>query len=525
MPRITKGNAREHLAKAIATFTKVTEESVGVVYSWRGQLSVLGSDTYRQHVAEMKEQIWRSLTFERSVVGDSSVVRDDYKEDEMMNLMKQDPHTHNVHALRKILSWGTQKMNRKPRNFWGKSELRPTFWPKEIPFLKQSKNMGRTTLLSVIKSMREYFSPDLSDSFRDRSPIHLSKGDCLDSDLDDENVYNPTDHSPSSPNSNVEISLNTSPEKCPSSPLYLGESIHSTPNTISEQQPDHSPFTSSQSLLDTSVVSMAGLSAAKALIPLNVTFVRILDEKVRDDCLKELSNDKTFLNDVTINAFGVLIKNNYPDIEGFQDTILSKNRQFVRAALNSFQIHHDGKLHWKVSRIDDEGNISVYDSLLIRGLSEELDIQLALLYRSETEDLKVTVQELQQQRGISDCGVFAIAVSIALANGLEPSILRWNQGNMRRHLRNFIISEKLSPLPTISERPCSRIKVNKKLEYTIELWCICRLPEFAFKNMVNCQVCTQWFHKPCVGLQDITQKVSSFICKSCNSKKSLVKRI
>ncbi|KAI6650547.1 hypothetical protein LOD99_7598 [Oopsacas minuta] len=198
---------------------------------------------------------------------------------------------------------------------------------------------------------------------------------------------------------------------------------------------------------------MGGLSAAKALIPLNATFVRILDEKVRDDCRKELSNDKTFLSDVTINAFG--------------------NRQFVRTALNSFQIHHDGKLHWKVSRIDDEGNISVYDSLLIRGLSEELDIQLALLYRSETEDLKVTVQELQQQRGLSDCGVFAIVVSIALANGLGPNILRWNQGNMRRHLRNFIISEKLSPLPTISERLCSRIKINKKLEYTIELWCIC----------------------------------------------------
>ncbi|KAI6648095.1 hypothetical protein LOD99_11904 [Oopsacas minuta] len=155
--------------------------------------------------------------------------------------------------------------------------------------------MGRTTLLSVIKSMREYFSPDLSDSFRGRSPIHLSKEDCLDSDLDDENVYNPTDHSPSSPNSNVEISLNTSPEKCPSSPLYLGESIHSTLNTISEQQPDHSPFTSPQSLLDTSVVSMAGLSAAKALIPLNVTFVRILDEKVRDDCLKEYRMTKPFL--------------------------------------------------------------------------------------------------------------------------------------------------------------------------------------------------------------------------------------
>ena len=35
MPPITKGNAKEHLAGAIATFMKVTGESVGVIFSWR----------------------------------------------------------------------------------------------------------------------------------------------------------------------------------------------------------------------------------------------------------------------------------------------------------------------------------------------------------------------------------------------------------------------------------------------------------------------------------------------------------
>ncbi|KAI6650162.1 hypothetical protein LOD99_6079 [Oopsacas minuta] len=175
----------------------------------------------------------------------------------MMDLMKQDPHTHNVQALRKILSWGTQKMNRKPRNFGGKSELRPIFWPKEIPFLERSKNMGRTTLLSVIKSMRETFL-QIYLIVLETGHLYIIKGRYLDSDLDDENTYNPTYHSPSSAKFDVQISRNTSPEKCPLSPLYLGESIHSNPITISEQQLDHSPFTSPQSLSDTSVVSMAG---------------------------------------------------------------------------------------------------------------------------------------------------------------------------------------------------------------------------------------------------------------------------
>ena len=76
---------------------------------------------------------------------------------------------------------------------------------------------------------------------------------------------------------------------------------------------------------------------------------------------------------------------------------------------------------------------------------EELDIQLALLYRSESEDLKVNVQSMQQQRGVSDCGVFAISCCIAMANGLEPNQLRWRQVNMRSHLRDIIISEKVLP--------------------------------------------------------------------------------
>ena len=147
--------------------------------------------------------------------------------------------------------------------------------------------------------------------------------------------------------------------------------------------------------------------------------------------------------------------------------------------------------------------------------SEQLDIQLALLYCRESGDLKVTVEPLQQQRGVSDCGVFAITVCIALANGLEPDQMIWRQANMRNHLQSLINSEKISPLPTLSNRLASNVRSSTKLVYTIKLWCLCRLPEFAYKNMVMCPSCNTWFHKPCIGLKDTSQKVLSFKCRKC----------
>ena len=107
MPRITKGNAREHLSEAITRFQKVTGESIGVVYSWKGALSVIGNNYFREHISDTKETVWRSLTFERSTLDDSSNILD--KEDEMVHLIQQDLKSLSVQTLRKILSWATQK--------------------------------------------------------------------------------------------------------------------------------------------------------------------------------------------------------------------------------------------------------------------------------------------------------------------------------------------------------------------------------------------------------------------------------
>ena len=63
MPRISITNARQKLAAFLKNFQDVTGESVGVVFKWKGELSVLGTSAYKGHVIANKQAIWRKLAF------------------------------------------------------------------------------------------------------------------------------------------------------------------------------------------------------------------------------------------------------------------------------------------------------------------------------------------------------------------------------------------------------------------------------------------------------------------------------
>ena len=162
------------------------------------------------------------------------------------------------------------------------------------------------------------------------------------------------------------------------------------------------------------------------------------------------------------------------------------------------QIHNDGHLHWVCSHFDEKGRVSLYDSLYM----EDLDTQLALLYRREVNNLTVYVPpNQQQQRGGADCGLFAIATCVSLAMGQDPSTQRWQQNKMRLHLSECFRTETISPFPTLNNKKLkSKITSIREHQFDIELFCYCQLPSFAFRYMVECQQCESWYHKPCVGI-------------------------
>ena len=79
---------------------------------------------------------------------------------------------------------------------------------------------------------------------------------------------------------------------------------------------------------------------------------------------------------------------------------------------------------------------------------------------------------------------------------------------MRDHLSKCFRTEKITPFPIIKNKKLkSKVQTIREYQFEIELFCFCRLPSFAFKFMVECPHCQNWYHKPCVGLANTKSKV------------------
>ena len=107
-----------------------------------------------------------------------------------------------------------------------------------------------------------------------------------------------------------------------------------------------------------------------------------------------------FLNDRHINAAQQLLKEQFPNIDGLQDSLLSQ-LSFNPSVNEGIQIHHTEQCHWVTSI---GGSLSVYDSLY------------SSLTINDKKILNVDVPSAQAQMETVDCGLFAIAFACYLAN-------------------------------------------------------------------------------------------------------------
>ncbi|KAI6648102.1 hypothetical protein LOD99_11911 [Oopsacas minuta] len=206
--------------------------------------------------------------------------------------------------------------------------------------------------------------------------------------------------------------------------IYQESDVDTSDDSFDElfQQPvitSNKPISDPQTPTPTS--SLVTLLGVKPLDPIQIITPPIsLNEK--NLSISELSSRNTFLTGTTINAFCTLLKKNFSHLQGLQDTILSENRQFVKAPRPSIQLHHDGALHWVCSSIDVEGHVTLYDLLSTGRISGELAVQLAFLYGNDADhELKVALAPIQQQRG---GGVLWFICSCSLfdnSNGRRPN--------------------------------------------------------------------------------------------------------
>ena len=137
------------------------------------------------------------------------------------------------------------------------------------------------------------------------------------------------------------------------------------------------------------------------------------------------------LNDLLINIAQEILKKQFPDIRGLNNTLLQKKKSLKRQTdTQKIQIIHSRGDHWIVASTTfaEEGEVKVYDSVY-RTLDQGTKDIISNLFESESHVLAPT----SKQTGGQDCGVYAIAMSTAL-DYENPTVLKFDQPSLRPHL-------------------------------------------------------------------------------------------
>ena len=138
------------------------------------------------------------------------------------------------------------------------------------------------------------------------------------------------------------------------------------------------------------------------------------------------------------------------------------------------------------------GTVRVYDSLN-KKLTKALKNTVADLLHSSTKTIEVEYVNVQYQLGSDDCGLFAIANACELCFGGDPSVVKYIQKDMRKHLLKAFDTLQLMHFPSKMRRVSQQVSHRE----FIDIYCTCRMPNNG-RQMIQCVVCKEWCHVDCV---------------------------
>ena len=240
------------------------------------------------------------------------------------------------------------------------------------------------------------------------------------------------------------------------------------------------------------------------------------------------------LQDSIINAAQGILKKQFPFKGGFQSTLNGQRRRKLFDTLpfdsHSIQILHTGivsiihlctiftlsffilgNYHWICVEVTQK-QVKVMDSL---GESLDLNdhtlIQIASLVRSEMTSITIQKVSTQQQLGVRDCGLFAIAYSLEMCLGSRILHQRFDQNRMRHHLIECLENHHFTPFP----KTTADVSFSHKKTIKVDVYCICRLPDVYDQEMIQCDSCCEWYHKKCIEFHDIGDE---WACLNCDPK-------
>ena len=122
------------------------------------------------------------------------------------------------------------------------------------------------------------------------------------------------------------------------------------------------------------------------------------------------------------------------------------------------------------------------------------------------QGLTLQFQAAQEQRGNSDCGLFALSFARSLCAGEKPRdhICMYSIILLHAHLIECLTKRSISSFPTTYMYMYRRRKAPPPLLHTsAKIFCKCRLPENG--RMIQCDACREWFHSQCVSVPGTIQ--------------------
>ena len=109
------------------------------------------------------------------------------------------------------------------------------------------------------------------------------------------------------------------------------------------------------------------------------------------------------------------------------------------------QIVHIGN-HWLTAEGVSPSLARVYNSMNFT-TSVATQSQIAVIMWCLTDCITLEVQNVQLQKGVTDCGLYAIAYATDLCYGNKPSNLHYHQDKLRVHLVKSL-ETKMTPFPS-----------------------------------------------------------------------------
>ena len=152
--------------------------------------------------------------------------------------------------------------------------------------------------------------------------------------------------------------------------------------------------------------------------------------------LRILHLRSAWLDDQIIVAAQSMLKQQHPLFGGFQSPILGSTLAMSPPDRKFVQVIIANQNHWvALSTVGCQlSTIRVYDRLGGRLPKHCLKL-VGDLMQSRKKLVTVEFVDVQEQKGASDCGLFALAYITSICNGQDPATLLYDQAAMRPQLR------------------------------------------------------------------------------------------